>query len=156
MSKISKYIIYIVLIISLLIVYYATNYYENTNGVIYQAEEGKVSGAKISNKVKGFSGTGYVTDFQNKEDSIEITVGAKKEGLYTMYVGYSLFNNDRTSDFYINNVLYGSLVFKKSTKFDELNVGKVHLNTGMNSIKIANSSNDFYFDYIKLNYNEKG
>lgn len=118
-------------------------------GKIYQAEEGQLTGTVIEQKTPGYSGSGYVTSFDNAGDAVEITVN-EPAGIYNLSIGYAAPWKDKVNDLYVNGSLYDHVSFPQSAAFKEISVGELPLNHGVNTIKLQHNWGWFLVDYIKL------
>ncbi|RDZ14696.1 beta-mannanase [Priestia megaterium] len=119
---------------------------------IYEAEKSILNGAKTSKEVSGYSGDGYVTNFHKKDDSAIFIIDAPREGLYKLAIRYrvSSGNGEKHAAVNLNSEPSVQIILKESDKFKELNVGKVLLHKGKNTIKIRSGWGYYDLDYIKL------
>lgn len=118
--------------------------------VVYEAEDGILKGTEESSETSGYSGNGYVTGFDNDEDSLEVEVKVLESGLYNLIIGYSSPHDNKTSSLFINSEPAGDIILKKTSEFTELPAVKVMMNEGINSIKILKGWGWYDIDYIKV------
>lgn len=116
----------------------------------YEAENSKLTGTNIASSHKGFSGTGYVTGFDNDGDKAVFTFQIEKEGNYQLYIGYSCPGGNKNNFVYVNGTNQGSILFAAKSTFTELNIGKIWLNKGENTIEIVKEWGWFELDYVRI------
>jgi len=124
-------------------------------GTTYEAENAQLTGTSVASSHKGFSGTGYVTGFDNDGDKAVFKITPEKEGNYQLYICYSAPNGTKNNTVYVNDTNQGSIVFTSSSKFKELTVGKIWLNKGENTITILKDWGWFELDYIRIDTEQK-
>lgn len=104
-----------------------------------EAEKGILSGVNVSSSVSGYSGTGYVTGLDKSTDKITVTLNAPVKAFYQLVIRYNSTSGDKTQNLIVNNGGASSVVFMKTTKWTEIEVGKYLLNAGSNTITIQSS-----------------
>ena len=114
----------------------------------YEAEDGSVTDATVSNAGTGFSGSGYVV-FKDT-GSVSITVQAQTAGLYPLTLGYRSAFGEKKQDLYINGTKIKEVTFPESMDFTALEVGNVTLNAGENTIEIRKGYGYMDLDYFAL------
>ncbi len=119
-------------------------------GTIYEAENAQLTGTSVATSHKGFSGTGYVTGFDNDGDKAVFKFTPAKEGNYQLYICYSAPNGTKNNTVYVNDTNQGSIVFTSNSKFKELTIGKIWLKAGENTITILKDWGWFELDYIRI------
>ena len=118
--------------------------------IIAEAETGTLSGTVISTSRAGFSGSGYVTSFDNTGDAVTVNVNAVSAGSYNLKIRYASEFEDKPNYVYVNGASLGEKNFLMSTTFTDLNIGAISLNTGNNTIKVEKSWGWIDIDYIKI------
>lgn len=136
------------LIITALIV--VLSFQSKAQGTIYEAENAQLTGTSVATSHKGFSGTGYVTGFDNDGDKAVFKFTPAKEGNYQLYICYSAPNGTKNNTVYVNDTNQGSIVFTSNSKFKELTIGKIWLKAGENTITILKDWGWFELDYIRI------
>ncbi len=94
----------------------------------YEAETGNLVRTVFSNSVPGYSGTGYVTGFENNDsesDYVELQVDVP-EGLYEMWVGYRSPYGPKGYDYQVDGEL-GTGMFDQT--FDQSSNGSKEQST---------------------------
>jgi mannan endo-1,4-beta-mannosidase len=113
-----------------------------------EAENASLTGVTKSTSYTGYSGTGYISGFDNSTDKITFTFNATS-GLYDLFIGFCTPNGEKGYDMVVNGSSSTGM-FPASNTFKEANAGKVLLNEGQNVIIIGNGWGWFYIDYIRL------
>jgi uncharacterized protein YjdB len=123
------------------------------NGTVkVEAENGTLSGTVVASSISGYSGTGYVTSFNNSEntDKVTMTINAPSAGSYTLRIRYLACNI--TSNYV--KVNSGSDV---NTSFPTTGCSTwgnkdqtVTLNAGNNTIAIRKNNGSIEIDYIQI------
>lgn len=115
-----------------------------------EAEEAELKGVSVDQQLSGYSGTGYVTGFDQDGDKVVFTFQNEIKGKYQLLIGYAAIYGNKNNYVYINNNNIGNLLFKKTDGFTELNAGKIYLEEGINTISIEKSWGWFFLDYIRF------
>ncbi|WP_426455011.1 glycosyl hydrolase [Paenibacillus sp. S-38] len=118
--------------------------------VIYEAEDGVLSGTAVGTTSPGFSGTGYVTSFDDAADSLTVTVNVPEKGLYQIYLGYNGPYGDKRTNLFVNGQAAGEIALGSTTGFKEIPATKALLNAGTNTIRIDRGWGWFEIDYLKV------
>ncbi len=114
-----------------------------------EAESGVLSGVDIATTVTGFSGTGYVTGFDNATDQVSLTLTAPA-GLYELTIGYRSPFGDKGVDFQLNDARGTGTLKQTSTGFTTFAGGKFLLKEGKTTMTIFRGWGYFDIDYIVL------
>lgn len=114
-----------------------------------EAESGVLSGVDIATTVTGFSGTGYVTGFDNATDQLSLTLTAPA-GLYELTIGYRSPFGDKGIDFQLNDAKGTGMLTQTSTGFATFGGGKFLLKEGQTTITIYRGWGYFDIDYVVL------
>lgn len=121
-------------------------------GDIYEAEDVKQSGCKVSKKEKGFQGTGYV-EIGGKGSYVEFdNVLGEKAGKYNLKFRYSTKGRDAACDLLVNGKNAGRVVFaktKKASQWKTVDV-KVDLVKGGNYVKLVSLGRGPNLDALAL------
>ncbi len=116
----------------------------------YEAEDGLLFGTQVSSSVSGYSGSGYVTDFNSgsNSDRFELNVDVPA-GLYEMWVGYRSPFGQKGYNFNIDGTA-GSGMFDQSSVFAEDRAGVFELGAGLNTLEISESWGYHDVDYLEF------
>ncbi|MEM8679264.1 MAG: glycosyl hydrolase, partial [Planctomycetota bacterium] len=116
----------------------------------YEAEDGTLFGTEVRSSVAGYSGTGYVTDFDSAggTDRFELQVDVPA-GVYEMWVGYRSPFGEKGYDFRVDTQL-GSGMFPASTTFAEDRAGIFELQAGTNTLGIQQGWGYYDVDYLEF------
>lgn len=115
-----------------------------------EAEVGTLQGTGIEATRPGFSGSGYVTGFDQTGDAVAISFDVDQAGLYDLYVGYAAPYGEKTNDIHVNGSFAGSQIFPSGSYFTEGLFGKVNLKSGTNEIRVVHNWGWFELDYIRV------
>lgn len=118
--------------------------------VKYEAEDAQLVGTSVATSHSGYSGTGYVTGFDNDGDKVVFSIDWENAGQYQLFIGYSSPNGNKNNYVYVNNNNLGNLLFSSNNSFTELDAGKINLVKGENTISIVKSWGWFEVDYIRI------
>ena len=121
-------------------------------GTKYEAENGVLTGTVVETSVAGYSGTGYVTGFDNDGDKLAVTFTLSQAGNYNIYVGYAGPYGDKKNNLSINGNVT-EMSFPSSSGFTEAAYGKAALKEGSNTLAIIKSWGWFLVDYIRIEPN---
>ncbi|MBJ2175945.1 family 43 glycosylhydrolase [Aureibaculum sp. A20] len=128
--------------------------------LLLEAENGFAAGGELYNVIvdtwiKGYSGKGYVTNFDNPYDHVSMLAQVAKPAKYRFIVGYASPDGESNHDILINSYKYSEFVFPQSKEFTEIDFGIVELKAGDNLVRIFKrdwkpSKGELAIDYIKL------
>jgi len=68
-----------------------------------EAENAILTGVTVSTSAAGYSGTGYVTGFDNAGDNIEFNF-TSEAGIYSVFIGYRTPNGEKGYDLTVNEI----------------------------------------------------
>ncbi len=131
------------------------SYINNTYGesITIEAEDCTLSGTlTIEKTTSGYSGTGYVSRFENSTDFLTTSVEIDTEGPYNVYIGYAAPYGEKKNYVSINGNST-EVNFPVSYSFKEASVGKINFQKGANEIKISSSWGWILVDYIRIEPN---
>lgn len=117
----------------------------------YEAEDGNLVNTVFSNSVSGYSGTGYVTSFENNdpnEDYFELYVDVPA-GVYEMWVGYRSQYGNKGYDYQVDGE-FGSGTFTQSSVFTEDRAGLFSVSAGVNTLGIYEGWGYYDVDYLEF------
>jgi Beta-xylosidase len=114
---------------------------------------GKLMETKFSNEVPGFSGTGYVTNFLNHYNYLQVLVQVAKNMKATLIIRLAA-DADFSADILVGALMrdgWNGTKIKKTNGWEEINLGEVELKEGDNIIRINSHQNvNLKVDYFKL------
>jgi mannan endo-1,4-beta-mannosidase len=116
----------------------------------YEAENGQLTGVQVAKSLTGYSGSGYVTGFDNDGDKVVIKFTAEKAGKSALFIGYAATSGDKNNYVFVNGENQGNILFSKTAKFKEVSVGNIQLKAGENTVSIEKSWGWFDVDYIRI------
>ena len=116
-----------------------------------EAENSILHGTKVEYAASGFSGQGYVAHFDAPDaDKVTIVVNSPMSVDYDLKLGYATPFGYKENYLTLNDDLQQTIMFKEVTGFGEIDVGKIHLNEGKNTLEISHFWGWFYLDYFEL------
>ena len=121
--------------------------------ITIEAESGILNGVSFSNSRLGYSGNGYVSEFDSESDSIEVVFNIESDGEYYINVQYASEYGDKYTKLYVNDSNKGDKLLKQSTLFTDAYLDTVYLNSGENKIKLQ--SNWGYYDIDNFTITKK-
>ncbi|MGA0560178.1 glycosyl hydrolase [Larkinella sp. VNQ87] len=113
-----------------------------------EAETGTLSGVQTATALPGFSGTGYVTGFDDATDKLTLTFNIPA-GLYELAVGYASPSGDKGVDFQINDEKGGGTLKQTPSGFKTARLGLFRLRDGQNTVTILRGWGYFSIDYLQ-------
>lgn len=113
-----------------------------------EAEKAALSGVSVSTSHAGYSGTGYVTGFDDATDKLTFNFNIAA-GLYELSIGYTSPYGEKGYDLRVNTEQGGGM-FPADTVFSLVKAGKFLLQEGLNTVTIGRGWGYFGIDYILL------
>ncbi|KAF8460540.1 GH26 endo-beta-1,4-mannanase [Kalaharituber pfeilii] len=118
--------------------------------VVYEAENGALSGTTIGTSVAGYSGTGYVEGFDTETDSLTFTVTSTSGGLYDLKIRYSAPYGSKYTRLSLNGGGGGEVSLPETTEWLDADAGQVLLNAGSNKITLINHWGWYLIDSLSV------
>ncbi|AOZ94626.1 beta-mannanase [Paenibacillus crassostreae] len=118
--------------------------------MFFEAEDGVLNGVEKSQQTALFSGNGYVTGFDQPEDSLSVKLHAPEEGMYQLWIGYNGPNGDKQSNLSLNGQPFADVKLVPTTGFTELKYGRVKLLEGDNTFTFTTGWGWYDIDYVKI------
>ena len=118
----------------------------------FEAEGGDLSGGTaVASKIKGYSGTGYVTGFTSSGGNVAIAFTVPSDGLYDIEIGYHAGYGDKGFQVAVNGGAALDGTFKDTgTAWGRVSAGKFALTAGQNKATILNGWGYFEVDFIDV------
>lgn len=115
----------------------------------FEAEQGVMNGVEAASETAGYAGGGYVTGFDQPDDSVEIPVEAPEAGLYDLRIGYHSTGGKYTW-LYLNGEPFADVQLHQTEGFQEVYGGKVLLQKGANTIGFKTHWGWYDIDYVSI------
>lgn len=119
-----------------------------------EAEDGQLSGGtSVATSPAGFSGTGYVTGFDNSDaKKVAISFNNATSGLYQISVGYTSPFGFKVANVVVNDEKSTATfpALANSAGFGTSDAGKFLLLQGLNTVEIGGNYGYYGIDYIQL------
>lgn len=109
-----------------------------------EAESGISVGTQIESFLSGYSGSGYVTGFDNTGDKLTISFSVPKSSSYELNISYRA-TSYKEQNLYVNGVSQGKLIMPQTNGFETSKLGGVFLEQGDVTITIEHS-----WGYVQL------
>jgi mannan endo-1,4-beta-mannosidase len=103
----------------------------------------------VRNSAGGYSGTGYVTDFNSGTDKVTINANVAAAGLYELWVGYRSPFGKKGYGVQVGGET-GSGMFDPGVGFGVDRAGLFQLSAGANTLAINNGWGFYDIDYLEL------
>ncbi len=116
--------------------------------IALEAENGTLTGTSVTTAAAGYSGSGYVTSFDNTGDSVRWTFNATN-GLYQLRLRFRSQYGEKGFDAKLNGAT-SSGMFPQSTSFATFDAGLVELTNGNNTLEIGGGWNYYEIDRADL------
>lgn len=104
-----------------------------------EAESGTLNGVYTSTAIGGYSGSSYVTGFDNANDQLTITVNVPSTNFYKLVIRYNAPSGYKQQDVLVNGNYLSNLAFPAVGSYTDLSAGSILLNAGNNTVTIKNS-----------------
>jgi hypothetical protein len=102
-----------------------------------EAENGSLTGVTIASSAPGYSGTGYVTGFDNTGDKVTVGVLIPEKSFYKLVIRYRSPGGQKFQDLLVNNKPVSSVRFLLSDTFTYVEAGSYMLEQGINYFTIS-------------------
>jgi mannan endo-1,4-beta-mannosidase len=118
--------------------------------IFLEAENSVRTGTSISTAVVGYSGSGYVTGFDNVGDNVRWTVAASN-GLYRLQIRFRSPFGEKGFDATVNGATTSGM-FPQSASFAMFDVGLIELTNGNNTLQVGGGWNYYEIDRADLTF----
>jgi mannan endo-1,4-beta-mannosidase len=117
----------------------------------FEAESATLFGTNVANSIPGYSGSGYITNFDNSTDSLTLNVNGVPAGLYNLYVGYNSPYGHKDYQIQVGSEIgEGSLDGTAANQFSVDRTGVFQISSGTNTLKITDDWGYYNVDYLEL------
>ena len=112
---------------------------EPSGALLLEAEDAVLSGTEVDTAESGFSGTGYVTGFEEATDKITFSFEVADERLYDLSIRYAGIYGEKRASVVLNGGVSFEVPFAETTAFETASGGQVLLSAGTNTIDIVSN-----------------
>ncbi|MDR1686998.1 MAG: beta-mannosidase [Clostridiales bacterium] len=121
----------------------------NPNPITYEAEDAALSGsARIESSLAGFTGSGYVTGFENNNDSLEFTINIEEAGFFDLNFITSSGNHGYKENIIAINGSNVGKVNVLSETFTDSMLKRIYFEKGQSKIKFIKEWGWVYLDSL--------
>ncbi|KAE9583928.1 Mannan endo-1,4-beta-mannosidase [Colletotrichum siamense] len=119
---------------------------------VYEAEDGVLSGTTVDTAQAGFTGTGYVTSFEDDTDKLTINVDCTGDGqkLFDLSIRYAGIYGEKRTNVVLNGGAASEVLLAAGETWANVSAGQVLLNQGNNTIDIVKNWGYYLIDSITL------
>jgi hypothetical protein len=114
-----------------------------------EAESAALNGVAVANSIAGFSGTGYVWEFDTDGDNVTFTFPAQA-GQYELAIQYTAPYGEKGYDLLVNSASKSGMFSGTGDAFASVKAGTFELVDGQNTLTISKGWGYFGIDYIVL------
>ncbi len=118
--------------------------------ITIEAEDGILNGTQIANTRSDFSGTGYVTGFDQSGDYVEVSTQIPTSGIWELKIRYAAPYGYKENYLYINGQLQATVSFPESQTFSVVSAGKMFFQQGEIKIRVQSYWGWFELDSFIL------
>ncbi len=104
-----------------------------------EAEDGTLLGVSVSTGTPGYSGTGYVTGFDDDTDMVTVSVDIPSEDAYRVVIRYNSPSGEKTQFVLVNGASSTPVLFPNEVSYASVDAGIYLFNTGSNTISVKKS-----------------
>lgn len=121
-----------------------------TASIILHSENAFTNKTSIETEFSGFTGEGYVTNFNEEDSYIKFDVNIEKENGYDLYINYRARGGITRNNLYIDEETYGEFICEPTDTFQEMKLCQLIINKKSLEIKIKKGWGKIDIDYIRL------
>jgi endoglucanase len=122
-----------------------------TTSMKIEAEDADIlTGVNVANSMPNYSGTGYVSGFDQTTDKITFKVVLLKAGNYPLTIQYFVEDGEMQNDLFVNDNYAARLIMPNTGDWAGLRVENISLNAGTNTIEVRAHWGWFNLDYIQI------
>lgn len=117
----------------------------------FEAETGTLSGTNLATSIPGYSGTGYVTGFDNDADYLQLNATGVPTGLYQLIVGYNSPYGKKGYGIQVGSEIGdGSFAGTSANQYSTDLAGVYQLSGSPTTLKVTKSWGYYNVDYFEL------
>ncbi|KXH32456.1 glycosyl hydrolase family 26 [Colletotrichum nymphaeae SA-01] len=131
---------------------YSQNCIDSTGAKVYEAENGVLNGTTVATEQAGFTGTGYVTGFEDATDKVTINLDCQGEGqkLFDLNIRYAGIYGEKRTNVILNGGAASEVLLAATETWANVSAGQVLLNEGNNTLDIVTHWGWYLIDSITL------
>ncbi|EMR72134.1 putative mannan endo- -beta-mannosidase protein [Eutypa lata UCREL1] len=124
------------------------------NTRVFEAEDAVLNGTTVDTATTGFSGTGYVTGFEDATDKVTFEVTSESLTLYDISIRYAGIYGEKRTSLILNGGSTSEVVLAEGDTWANVSGGQVLLEAGDNTIDLLCNWGWYLIDYISLTPSE--
>lgn len=117
--------------------------------IVLEAEDASLTGVTVASTINGYSGSGYVTGFDQAGDKVTFSFSIT-EGMYKIEIGYGIPSGEKGFEITVNEIKSSGMFTQGPGNFQEINAGNFYLDEGENTVIIGGGWNWYDIDYIRV------
>ncbi|KAJ0297661.1 hypothetical protein COL5a_004815 [Colletotrichum fioriniae] len=131
---------------------YSQNCIGSTGARVYEAENGVLNGTTVATEQAGFTGTGYVTGFEDATDKVTINLDCQGEGqkLFDLNIRYAGIYGEKRTNVILNGGAASEVLLAATETWANVSAGQVLLNEGNNTLDIVTHWGWYLIDSVTL------
>ncbi|KAF9871833.1 mannan endo-1, 4-beta-mannosidase [Colletotrichum karsti] len=119
---------------------------------VYEAENGVLSGTTLDTAQAGFTGTAYVTGFEDDTDKLTINIDCTGDGqkLFDLSIRYAGIYGEKRTNVVLNGGAASEVLLAAGETWANVSAGQLLLNEGNNTIDIVKNWGWYLIDSVTL------
>ncbi len=120
-----------------------------------EAEDGVLTGVTVASSGTGFSGTGFVTGFDNTGDEVTVAMDVPETGFYKLVIRYNGPGGDKYQDVIVNGGFAAPVSFPATQGYADTDAGNYTLPQGRNTFTVRKNWGWSDIDRFSIHHAEK-
>jgi mannan endo-1,4-beta-mannosidase len=116
----------------------------------FEAEDAELTGTTVKTELAGYSGSGYVGDFDTGTDKITFTIPVKETTLYDLSIRYAGIYGEKRTTVVLNSGSSSEVLLLATDTWADAAGGQLLLEAGDNKVDIVNNWGWYLVDSITL------
>lgn len=117
---------------------------------LYEAEDATLTGVTVESSMPGFSGSGYVTGFDESTDEVTFTILDSPGGLHDLTIRYATPYGQKHATLLLNGSGMGEVVLTEVEGWATVAAGRLNLRPGENTVTIRSNWGWYHIDAITV------
>ncbi|EAQ93088.1 hypothetical protein CHGG_01323 [Chaetomium globosum CBS 148.51] len=117
---------------------------------VFEAEDATLGGTTVDTAQAGFTGTGYVTGFEDATDKVTFTIDSETTQLYDLSIRAAAIYGEKRTTVILNGGASSEVLFPAADTWADIAGGQLLLNAGDNTVEIVSNWGWYLIDSITL------